>query len=231
MASFAPIRGTRAQIATTPIVDGQFLVETNQGVNNRIYLDTGSTRSVVGGGTGLLPHLTMEFVDESPYGYTLENITVINPDGTSTTPTTQISTNVYECNVNSYGVYIINFYYNDGQYTTVVSKAVTINDAGEYNITYIYTAVSGGSRWIIDGGTDDWSEVIIQNNGTMTFTNLDPYLGYKIYFVSGDNQISDIPIIKYTNINKTISNGIMTLTYTIANGIDGSTQGILRIIR
>lgn len=60
MASFAPIRGTRAQLTpttvppVTPIVDGQFLIETDQGNESKIYTDIieGGTpkRIVVGGG-------------------------------------------------------------------------------------------------------------------------------------------------------------------------------------
>lgn len=54
MASFAPIRGTRSQIETTPIVDGQFLIETDSeqvGSKERIYLDVNnSSRIIVGGG-------------------------------------------------------------------------------------------------------------------------------------------------------------------------------------
>ena len=49
MASFAPIRGTRNEILNTPIVDGQFLLETDQGANNKIYTDNGNTRVPVGG--------------------------------------------------------------------------------------------------------------------------------------------------------------------------------------
>lgn len=51
MASFAPIKGTRTEIGNTPIVEGQFLVETDQ-VQNRIYLDKGTgtgQRIIVGG--------------------------------------------------------------------------------------------------------------------------------------------------------------------------------------
>ena len=54
MASFAPIRGTAAQIALTPLVDGQFLVETDQGDQNKSYIDAYVdgvlTRSMCGGG-------------------------------------------------------------------------------------------------------------------------------------------------------------------------------------
>ena len=60
MSSFAPIRGTRAQLSptvtplVTPIIDGQFLIETDQGDESKIYadIDNGGTpqRIVVGGG-------------------------------------------------------------------------------------------------------------------------------------------------------------------------------------
>ncbi len=51
MASFAPIRGSRTDISNTSIVDGQFLVETDTSAqqDNRIYLDVGSNRIIVGG--------------------------------------------------------------------------------------------------------------------------------------------------------------------------------------
>ena len=44
MATFLPIRNTKTEIDTTPIVDGQFLMTTDLGDNNRIYLDNGTQR-------------------------------------------------------------------------------------------------------------------------------------------------------------------------------------------
>ena len=52
MATFVPIRGTQAQINATPIVDGQMLIETDQGNFNKIYLDVNTTRYQVGGHSG-----------------------------------------------------------------------------------------------------------------------------------------------------------------------------------
>lgn len=52
MATFVPIRGTQAQILATPIVDGQMLIETDQGNFNKIYLDVDTTRYQVGGHSG-----------------------------------------------------------------------------------------------------------------------------------------------------------------------------------
>lgn len=56
MASFTPVRGTRANLqpSVTSLVDGQFLIETDQGDESKIYTDIndGGTlkRIVVGGG-------------------------------------------------------------------------------------------------------------------------------------------------------------------------------------
>ena len=63
MASFAPIRGSKSQILTTPLVDGQFLIEaeTAEDSENKIYLDVYDTSSnlqrvlVGGGGHTMLP--------------------------------------------------------------------------------------------------------------------------------------------------------------------------------
>lgn len=61
MASFAPIRGTRQQIENTPLVDGQFLVETDQGDQNKTYIDSLNNGTVQrtmcgGGGHEILPN-------------------------------------------------------------------------------------------------------------------------------------------------------------------------------
>ena len=61
MASFAPIRGTRQQIENTPLVDGQFLIETDQGDQNKTYIDAFDSLNVLtrtmcgGGGHEILP--------------------------------------------------------------------------------------------------------------------------------------------------------------------------------
>ena len=44
MATFQPIRNTKAVIDNTPIVDGQFLMTTDLGIWNKIYLDNGTQR-------------------------------------------------------------------------------------------------------------------------------------------------------------------------------------------
>lgn len=61
MASFAPIRGTRNEINATPLVDGQFLIETDQGDQNKTYIDAFDNLNVLtrtmcgGGGHEILP--------------------------------------------------------------------------------------------------------------------------------------------------------------------------------
>lgn len=99
MASFAPIRGTRAQLTptttppVTPIVDGQFLIETDQGNESKIYtdiIDNGTpTRIVVGGGghdmipindTSVTPNVTdmevMEALTDGDAHYVVNAYTV-----------------------------------------------------------------------------------------------------------------------------------------------------------
>ena len=94
MASFAPIRGTRTQLqpANTPIVDGQFLIETDQGNESKIYtdiIDSGTpTRIVVGGGghdmipindTSVTPNVTdMEAIEQMTKADAIANPRVVN---------------------------------------------------------------------------------------------------------------------------------------------------------
>ena len=98
MASFAPIRGTRAQLTpttvppVTPIVDGQFLIETDQGNESKIYTDIndGGTlkRIVVGGGghdmipindTSVTPNVTdIEAIEQMTESDAISNPRVVN---------------------------------------------------------------------------------------------------------------------------------------------------------
>ena len=61
MASFAPIKGTKQEIENTPMVDGQFLIETDQGDQNKTYIDSYNSLNVLtrtmcgGGGHQILP--------------------------------------------------------------------------------------------------------------------------------------------------------------------------------
>ena len=57
MASVSMVKGTKAQIAATPRIDGQILIETDQGDLNKIYTDTdvsGTVERTLAGGGGHL---------------------------------------------------------------------------------------------------------------------------------------------------------------------------------
>ena len=58
MASFSPRSGTKDEINATPIVDGQFLLETDQGNDGKIYYDNGNVRIPIGGGISVLSNLS-----------------------------------------------------------------------------------------------------------------------------------------------------------------------------
>ena len=92
MASFAPIRGTRAQLTptvtppVTPIVDGQFLIETDQGNESKIYTDiieNGTPKRIVvgGGGHDMIP---VDDVSTTPptYNYDMDVLSTLT-DGDS----------------------------------------------------------------------------------------------------------------------------------------------------
>ena len=49
MATIAIKRGTQAQITATSVVDGQILYTTDLGVDNKVYLDVGTSRVQVSG--------------------------------------------------------------------------------------------------------------------------------------------------------------------------------------
>lgn len=52
MATFLPKRLKQSEVDATPKVDGQFIIVTDQGVNNKIYIDNENERVQVGGGAG-----------------------------------------------------------------------------------------------------------------------------------------------------------------------------------
>ena len=69
MASFSPIRGTKTEIENTPRVDGQMLIETSEGNQNKIYIDTydsvsGTIERTMAGGGG---HQILPPMDDPNY--------------------------------------------------------------------------------------------------------------------------------------------------------------------
>ena len=88
MASFAPIRGTKQQIENTPMVDGQFLVETDQGDQNKTYIDSYDSnnqlqRTMCGGGG----HEIIPTIDSTQANYppTPEKVVTAVKGATNTT--------------------------------------------------------------------------------------------------------------------------------------------------
>ena len=103
MASFAPIRGKQSEIQTTPLVDGQFLIETDQGNQNKIYIDgyDDSTPPVLqrtmagGGGHQILP--VMDNPSDPNYPPTEDKVVdAVNTVGAS--PTTDKIASLYGMN-------------------------------------------------------------------------------------------------------------------------------------
>ena len=75
------VRGTRTEIENTPILDGQLLFETDQGLNNKIYADNGLQRIQIGGSpdSELLKEVVKNTtVNLVPYPYENKTETTIN---------------------------------------------------------------------------------------------------------------------------------------------------------
>lgn len=160
MSSFSPIRGTRAQIAATPIVDGQFLVETDSSGNNKIYADIdNSNRRVVGGGSGLLPHITII----APSGTTLSDV-IITGTGGSTIPVTVVSGTTFECIVDNFGVYNIAI----GSY----NRDLNIQCANEYTVEL--EIISSSPVWKVSGDIFHWhDEILVPATGQTVYNIVD----------------------------------------------------------
>lgn len=199
MASFAPIRGTRAQIQATPIVDGQFLIETDQGVDNMIYIDEGSTRTIVGGNTisGVLPELYI-------YSETGSVVTVEDAGG-NVIPTSQVGTDHWTCELPDYGVYTITSVLS-GETTT---QSIDVNDcmiytidASHFHVNIVVTYPSGvGASCQISGGGETYSAPALNP----------PNTSYK-FVVHGKNTT-------YT-ITTTVDGATKTTTVTSGTTID-----------
>lgn len=199
MASFAPIRGTRAQIQATPIVDGQFLIETDQGVDNMIYIDEGSTRTIVGGNTisGVLPELYI-------YSETGSVVTVEDAGG-NVIPTSQVGTDHWTCELPDYGVYTVTSVLS-GETTT---QSIDVNDcmiytidASHFHVNIVVTYPSGvGASCQISGGGETYSAPALNP----------PNTSYK-FVVHGKNTT-------YT-ITTTVDGATKTATVTSGTTID-----------
>lgn len=97
MASFAPIRGTKAEIENTPLIDGQFLIETDQGNQNKIFVDSSNggtvTRTMAGGGG----HQILPTIDD-PNNIPTESKVVTAVNSAGATPQTDKIPSLYGMN-------------------------------------------------------------------------------------------------------------------------------------
>lgn len=206
MASFAPIRGTRTQITATPIVDGQFLIETDQSGNNKIYLDIGTgssgNRRVVGGGSGLLPQLIIK----TPSGTTVNDVTVTGSGG-STLPVTLISGTTFECTGDNFGTYNIAIGSNNTDVDIKCNNVYTI----ELKI------VSSNPVWTISGGVFYWhKETLIHASAQTTYTITDSmFKTTSIVLLMGDKNDNSGEPVKYKSA-KITTNGTLTLEFPTA---------------
>ena len=144
------------------------------------------------------------------------------------------------------------------QYDSATSKwvNVTFTDSIVQNSTKaaesgaVYTALEGKEdtlTWdnvptqnsdnpVKSGGVysalDEFTAAETQNGTTVTFTDLNPSYGYKLFWDDASAS-GDLVIPKPININKTIDSGtgLMTLVYTIKGGSSGSSQFKLRILK
>lgn len=199
MASFSPIRGTRAQISATPIVDGQFLVETDSSGNNKIYIDNSTNRRVVGGGSGLLPHVTII----APSGTTVSDITVTGTGG-STIIVTPVSGSTFEFTADNFGDYVVTIGSN--------SQTLEIDCVNEYTIEYNSTS----NVWTIIKKVDSneiihWVSGNVSNATSLTLNDSRITTNTKIACVLGDNG-TDTPV-KYSTVSVAV--GSITITFPV----------------
>lgn len=197
MASFSPIRGTRAQISATPIVDGQFLVETDSSGNNKIYIDNSTDRRVVGGGSGLLPHVTII----APSGTTVSDITVTGTGG-STIIVTPVSGSTFEFTADNFGDYVVTIGSN--------SQTLEIDCVNEYTIEYNSTS----NVWTIIKKVDSneiihWVSGNVSNAMSLPLNDSRITTTTKIACILGDNGTTTP--VKYSTVS--VGNGSVTITF------------------
>ena len=81
---------------------------------------------------------------------------------------------------------------------------------------------------------DGFSTIQTQSNGKVVFDNLNPNYGYDLYwytFNDIDVDTSAMPYHTHVKRESGTQSGTMKLTYTIANGTDGTTRFTLRIMK
>lgn len=174
MASFAPIRGTKAQINNTPIVDGQFLIETDQDDLNKIYLDNGSVRIYVGGKTIQKSHIIMDFGDTLAYPASF--LFLRKPNGQYVT-FTEYGNNKYHCYVEDFGTY--DFRIGDSATTPIFATLFDVNCIDEYTIKVLFDYDSNGL--VVETSNVHWYKP--------TFTPSDTFIAFQVPYVTANYEI------------------------------------------
>ncbi len=79
---------------------------------------------------------------------------------------------------------------------------------------------------------DEFTAAVTQSGTTVTFDNLNPAYGYKLFWDSA-SATGDLSVPRPVNINQTsgTNTGTIKLTYTIKGGTSGSSQFKLRILK
>lgn len=230
MATFVPIRGTQAQILATPIVDGQMLIETDQGNFNKIYLDVNTTRSQVGGhsgGTGST--LVVTTTESTLYGKTVSVVI----DGTTYTGTFNSSGTVVIDSIIKVGNatvtstdgvdtatnYVSMPYY--GLYTIALSFfSATVTVTFPHSLGAVCT-LSDGTATLV--ATTSPMNFIVGNVGTWEATvTLDGIDKTDSVQITADGQTKSMTI-EYGTINLTLDADFVTASSTITCVQSGTT--------
>lgn len=230
MATFVPIRGTQAQINATPIVDGQMLIETDQGNFNKIYLDVNTTRYQVGGhsgGTGST--LVVTTSEPTLYG---KSVSVVI-DGTTYTGTFNASGTVVIDSIVKVGNatvtstdgtdtatnYVAMPYY--GLYTIALSFfSATVTVTFPHSLGAVCT-LSDGTATLV--ATTSPMNFVVGNAGTWEATvTLDGIDKTDSVQITADGQTKSMTI-EYGTINLTVDADFVTASSTITCVQGGTT--------
>lgn len=169
MASFAPIRGTKAEIQNTPIVDGQFLIETDQGDQNKIYIDNGSgssgTRTMAGGGGHQM----------------LPTPSSVEPTGGWDAAIKEVINSAQSTNENVASLFSI------GRWSNTMTQRVIYNQTIDIGVTGIGTWLEDEDLEALKAITDDDERAAVESNDygwwhDAHFEGLDTFDDYDISF-------------------------------------------------
>ena len=225
MATFVPIRGTQAQINATPIVDGQMLIETDQGNFNKIYLDVNTTRYQVGGHSGGSgSSFVLTTTETSLYGKSV----TITIDGTTYTDTFNSSGTVVINDVVKVGTAVVTS--TDGSQTATSTLLVPYYGLYTVNLSFFNATItvtfpySVGALCTLSDGTTTIpatsSPMIFNVNHTGTWranVTLDGASKYVDTVITTDGQTETVDI-EYGTINLTFADDFRGQSITCTKG-------------